>query len=498
MPTHCPNGHRVPARFYGFCPRCFRAHDPDPSGLPAVPGHRLLEELGSGGMGRVFLAREDRTHHLRAVKVIRSQVAHDPVAIDRFRKEFSAVKAIRSDHVVRVHEFDATDGAAWFSMDAVEGGTLKDWLGARHRRDPGGAVRILLGVASGLRAAHRNLVHHLDLKPSNVLIDAHGTPILIDFGAAEMASTGAPLVGPVARWFTPQYAAPELRENRLGRGFVRADIYSFGLVMCETLTGAAPPSGAERPVPNEIPADLRAVCAKCLEVDPDRRFASMDEVHAELTRYAYGYPARCRRVWWPVHAGYALRRNKFIGGALIGLSLLALAASGFGAAMYADRLEHRAAEQARERAAGVARTADAADAAARAGIGPRPCRGTTTRSPGTTPTGRAWRWPACGACSPPTGSTGSPRGWTRCSPRPTWRRGAPTCSCSGEVRLIDAEQQERGCPTCAPHWRPNRPSVRPTRRTRGGWPRPPRRAPLSSSGPPSPSTRRTAPPGRHS
>ena len=365
MPTLCPNGHPVPARFFGFCPRCFNAHEPGPAGLPTVPRHRLLEEIGNGGTGRVFLARENQTGHLRAVKVIRSRVADDPVAIDRFRKEFSAVQAIRSDHVVRVHEFDAATDTAWFSMDVVEGGTLKDWLGARDRRDRNSAVRVLLGVASGLQAAHRNLVHHLDLKPSNVLIDARGCPILIDFGASEMASTGAPLFGPAERWFTPQYAAPELRENRLGRGFVRADIYSFGLVMCEVLTGIVPVAGTR--ASNDLPRDLRAVCAKCLDLEPDRRFASMDEVHSELTRYAGGYPAQCRRVWWPVHAGYALRRNKVTGGALIGLALLAVTASGFGAAVYADQLERRAADRARERAAVVARMADDADAAARRG-----------------------------------------------------------------------------------------------------------------------------------
>jgi serine/threonine protein kinase/WD40 repeat protein len=285
-------------------------YQPAPAeGWPEVPGYEILEELGRGGMGIVYLARQVGLDRLVALKVVLAGAQAGPEELARFRREAEAIARLHHANVVEIYEVGEQGGAPHFSMELCAGGSLAQQLagGPLALRRAAELVEIL---AHAVQAAHEAGVIHRDLKPANVLLAADGTPKITDFGLAkkldgttELTATGA-IVG------TASYMAPEQASGDSKRVGPAADVYALGAVLYACLTGRPPFRAgtqvdtllqvlADPPVPPSqlrpgIPADLEAICLRCLEKKPGRRFASAAELADELRRFLDGLPAQVR------------------------------------------------------------------------------------------------------------------------------------------------------------------------------------------------------------
>lgn len=349
---------------------------PDATGeLPVLPNLAVVRLVGRGGFGAVYEAC-DPTHGQVAVKVLHPErlgpdAAHSRAARDRFRREFDAVRRLHHPGIVGVHTFDEDGDRVWFTMDYLDGGSLADVLA--ERPPVAVAVGYARALAEVLAYAHDRGVCHQDLKPSNVMLDAAGRPVVVDFGLATTAGD-RPVLRSEVRGFTHRYTAPECRPGGdPGANPVRGDVYSFGAVLYHALTGSPVPDGG--PVfPLHVPSDLGAICGKCLEGDPRTRYARMADVAADLDAYRDGRPVSARPLGLPVKAWRTVRRNP-VGAVLFALLAAALAIgavqaverSAERAQQEQERQSREAADAARAEAEDVARIADAADAAYRTG-----------------------------------------------------------------------------------------------------------------------------------
>jgi WD40 repeat protein/predicted Ser/Thr protein kinase len=320
-----------------------------PSPLPQVPGYDVLEELGRGGMGVVYRARQVTLGRLVALKMLRAGEEDQHPA--RLRAEAAALARLQHPNIVQVHEVGEHDGRPFLVLEYVEGGCLAQRCGKPH--EPRAAAELVRTLAEATHAAHRQGVTHRDLKPGNVLLTADGTPKITDFGLAKLAagpagpdgSAGRP--GPEALTRTgqvlgtPQYMAPEQADHRLGPVGPATDVYALGAILYELVTGRPPFDGptaldvlsrllSEEALPPSrlqpgLPRDLATVCLKCLHKEPRRRYASAWELAEDLRRFRAGEPIRARpagaaeRVWrWA-------RRNPTLALLTASVSVLALA-----------------------------------------------------------------------------------------------------------------------------------------------------------------------------
>jgi hypothetical protein len=277
--------------------------------LPAVPGYEVLSELGRGGMGVVYQARQVQLGRLVALKMILAggQAAEEDLA--RFRTEAEAIARLQHPHIVQIHEIGEYQGQPFFSLEFCPGDALDKKL-AGTPLPPREAAELVQTLARAMQAAHQAHVIHRDLKPANVLLAADGTPKITDFGLAKkldeigQTQTGA-AVG------TPSYMAPEQAEGRKQVGPL-VDVYALGAILYECLTGRPPFKGptqydtlkqvvADDPVPpsqlqSTTPIDLETICLKCLRKEPGRRYADCQELADDLRRWLEGKPIRARRL----------------------------------------------------------------------------------------------------------------------------------------------------------------------------------------------------------
>jgi predicted Ser/Thr protein kinase len=290
--------------------------------LPAVPGYEVLEELGKGGMGVVFKARQVAFDRLVAVKMVRAHLLAGPDEMSRFRTEARALGQLDDPHVVRVFDFDEEQGCPFFVMQYLSGGSLANLL-----RDgplpPRRAAELVRQVARGVQAAHDKGILHRDLKPANVLLDEHGKACVADFGLAKLLDGGSGQTASEAVMGTPAYMAPEQAAGRARDVGWLSDVWALGVILYECLTGRVPfrvanrqetleliqkanPT-APRQLRAEVPAELEAVCLKCLEKDPRQRYASAAALADDLERWLRGqaplvrpraWRARCWRLVW--------------------------------------------------------------------------------------------------------------------------------------------------------------------------------------------------------
>jgi serine/threonine protein kinase/tetratricopeptide (TPR) repeat protein len=271
----------------------------------AVPlGHRfagryeVVEELGTGGMGSVYRARDLELGEDVAVKVTRPEIAGDPEFIRRFGRELKLARRISHRHVVRMYELMEDHGTRFIVMEYVPGEDLRSLIRRSGRLGVPRALGIAGQVCEGLAAAHRLGVVHRDLKPANVMLDAEGSARIMDFGLARSVLAGESTVHGVVLG-TPGYMAPEQAAGL--ESDHRADIYALGVILFAMLTGETPlgpawhmlfarvrgEAGVEAAAPvSEIPAPLLGVLATCLEADPARRFQSVEELQARLATLA--------------------------------------------------------------------------------------------------------------------------------------------------------------------------------------------------------------------
>jgi non-specific serine/threonine protein kinase len=252
-----------------------------------------LAPVGAGGIGIVFRARDLETGDLVALKFLRQRFEDQDPEIDRFKDELRLARKVTHKNVCRVYEFLRIGGVPCISMEYVQGETLRAYLDRVGRLQPSQVLRIAQQVCSGLREAHREGVIHRDLKPGNLMIDDSGNIRIMDFGLAQslrMERPSGALIG------TPAYMSPEQVQGEQVDG--RTDIYAFGLILYEMLTGVAAFSGKEwrevalkrvaetprlpRDIDPAIPEQIEKAIMKCLEKDPVRRFQSMDELETAL------------------------------------------------------------------------------------------------------------------------------------------------------------------------------------------------------------------------
>ena len=335
---------------------------------PSLPGYEVLGELGRGGMGVVWKARQHSLNRLVALKMILAGTHAEPQQLARFRAEAETVARLHHPHIVQIYEIGAADGLAYLALELVEGGTLAQQTAGRPQ-PPRRAAALAATLAQAVHYAHQQGVVHRDLKPANVLLTPGGVPKIADFGLAKrlqgdgpaatgMTTEAGAIVG------TPNYMAPEQAApggSRRGIG-PAADVYALGAILYELLTGR-PPFHAEsavdtlvqvihqEPVPIRVlepavPRDLETICLKCLHKDPARRYATAQELAEDLRRFGAGEPIRARRVSEVERAVMWARRRPAVPGllAIVVLVLLAgiLVSTWFGLA------ESRAARTAQE------------------------------------------------------------------------------------------------------------------------------------------------------
>ena len=259
--------------------------------------YQIIEELGKGGMGRVYRALDKKLNEEMALKLIRPEVAPDEKTIERFSNELKLARKIGHRNVGRMYELLEEKGTHFITMEYVAGEDLKSFIRRSRQIVAGTAVSIAKQICEGLAEAHRLGVIHRDLKPGNIMIDREGNAKIMDFGIARSLSAD-PITGAGVMIGTPQYMSPEQVEGKAVDE--RSDIYSFGIILYEMLTGQVPFDGgtpfsigikqkSERPRnPGEfnpqIPEELSRLILKCLEKEKEKRFQRVEEVLAALLK----------------------------------------------------------------------------------------------------------------------------------------------------------------------------------------------------------------------
>lgn len=264
-----------------------------------VGGYEIESELGRGGMGVVYLARQTELNRSVALKMLTGH--YGPHELRRFLEEAETAAGLSHSNIAQIYEVGEHEGAPYFSMEYVENGSLAD----RLRKDPPSpedAARLLIDVARALHYAHQNGVVHRDMKPANVLLDQDGVPKIADFGIAKRLEDSSNLTLSGAVIGTPTYMAPEQAKGTSRHVGPPADVYSLGAILYEMLTGRPPflPDESETAITvrvlteepvspawhrPEIPRELETICLKCLEKEPHKRYSSAAALAEDLRRF---------------------------------------------------------------------------------------------------------------------------------------------------------------------------------------------------------------------
>ena len=279
--------------------------------MPRLDDYEFLEEIGRGGMGVVYKARQKSLDRIVALKVIRSGHFATPREIKKFHEEARAAAAIRHSNIVAIHEMGEADGQPFFSMDYVEGTTLAEVI----RERPISAVRAatyLRTIAEAVEHAHQHHIIHRDLKPSNILIDREDRPQITDFGLAkrldQQASLGDNAIVGTAGYMSPEQINPQI----FGPVGPTTDVYALGAVLYELLVGRPPFQAADlmetmrqvverdpvapRVLDPAIDRDIETICLKCLEKDQRLRYGRAGDVADDLRRFLQGEPILARPI----------------------------------------------------------------------------------------------------------------------------------------------------------------------------------------------------------
>jgi serine/threonine protein kinase/tetratricopeptide (TPR) repeat protein len=265
--------------------------------------YQIIEELGKGGMGRVYKVFDTDIKEKVALKLLKPEIASDRETIERFSNELKYARKISHRNVCRMYDLGKTEGTYFITMEYVSGEDLKSMLQMMGQLSPGQIVSIGEQVCNGLAEAHSFGVAHRDLKPQNIMIDKGGNAKIMDFGIARSLREKG-ITGPSVLIGTPEYMSPEQAEAK--EVDQRSDIYSLGIILYEMATGRVPFEGEtalsiamkhKGEVPknpkqfnSHIPDDLCGVILKCLEKDKARRYQTASEVQSELEKIEKGIP----------------------------------------------------------------------------------------------------------------------------------------------------------------------------------------------------------------
>src|SRR5262249_45251193 len=246
-----------------------------------IGNYQVLEEIGRGGMGVIYRARQRHSRRIVALKRILSYHADSQETLARFRREAQAAASLDHPNILPIYEVsECDDGLPFFSMKFAGGGSLLDAAPAL-RGEPRRAVALMAKVARAVQYAHGQGILHRDLKPGNILLDGRGEPLVSDFGLAKWLDTSSHLTRTLTIFGTPGYIAPEQVNGSAGKLGPTADVYSLGAILFDLLTGHPPFMGehalkviqqaSEKPAPKlrtlvpSLDRDLETICAKCLE-----------------------------------------------------------------------------------------------------------------------------------------------------------------------------------------------------------------------------------------
>jgi eukaryotic-like serine/threonine-protein kinase len=320
---------------------------PDPpaargrSRYPEVAGYEILGELGRGGMGVVYKARELRLNRRVALKMILAGDHAGPDALARLLTEAETIARLKHPNIVQVYAIGDCDGRPYVELELVEGGSLAARLEGTPW-PPRAAVRLVESVARAVSAAHLLGIVHRDLKPANILMTDEGEPKVSDFGLAKRLEESSGLTQTESILGSPSYMAPEQAEGRAKDVGPAADIYALGANLYELLTGRPPfvaPSllatlalvrNAEPVSPKRLQPgltrDLETICLKCLQKEPSKRYESAAALAADLTSYLDHEPIRARPISQWERALKWIRRRPSTA-ALILVSTVAIVAS---------------------------------------------------------------------------------------------------------------------------------------------------------------------------
>jgi len=309
-----------------------------PKTLAEFGDYELLEEIGRGGQGVVYRARQKSLNRTVALKVIGLGHWATQAHLRRFRLEAEAAASLEHPGIVPIHEVGERDGSCYFSMKLVEGGQLDDVV----RREPitiRRAAELIAKVARTVHFAHEHGILHRDIKPGNILLDQKGEPHLTDFGLARLIEAESTVTRTLEVMGTPSYMAPEQAVGNNAQLTRATDVYGLGAVFYQLLTSHPPFAGGttyetirlvldtEPRQPRlwnpKIDRDLSTICLKCLEKDPKRRYASALALAEDLERWLQHEPILARRIGVITRGRKWVRRNPGI--AAMAAMLLALA-----------------------------------------------------------------------------------------------------------------------------------------------------------------------------
>ena len=304
--------------------------------------YEILEQIGCGGMGVIYRARQRHSRRIVAVKRVLSYRADSHGALQRFRREAQAVASLDHPNILPIHEVsESEDGLPFFSMKLAEKGSLHENT-ASLQEQPRKCVELMAKVARAVEYAHSRGVLHRDLKPGNILLDDRGEPLVSDFGLAKLLDGSNDLTRSVTTFGTAGFIAPEQASDAAVDLTPAADVYSLGVVLFNLLAGRPPFLGSNpisvirkasetqapklRSVAPSLDRDLETICARCLERDPKARYQSAGDLAAELERWLDGRPIVARPVSPPARMWRWSQRNpKLVGAATAGLLLGATA-----------------------------------------------------------------------------------------------------------------------------------------------------------------------------
>ena len=268
---------------------------PTPDGADPLVGqtsshYRILERIGSGGMGVVYKARDERLHRDVALKFLSDELAGDPDALNRFSREARTASALNHPNICTIHDIGDHGGRAFIVMEYLEGVSLKERIAERGGLPLDTVLTLGIEIADALDAAHHAGIVHRDIKPANIFITRRGHAKILDFGLAKMQSARA-----------HEHDAPTLTGSATGRGMVlgtaaymapeqargepidhRADLWAFGLVLYEMAKGTRPVAAVQ--LRFEESPGLESIISRCLETEREARYQQAAEIRAALQR----------------------------------------------------------------------------------------------------------------------------------------------------------------------------------------------------------------------
>jgi len=304
--------------------------------------YEILEEIGRGGMGVIYRARQRHSRRIVAVKRVLSYHADSRETLARFRREAQAAASLDHPNILPIYEVsESEDGLPFFSMKFAPGGTLQQ-VAPALRKEPRQCVALVAKITRAVQYAHSKGILHRDLKPGNILLDARGEPLVSDFGLAKWLDTASDLTRTLTIFGTPGYIAPEQASQAATELKPTADIYSLGAILFDLLAGRPPFVGAhalsvirqaaDSPAPKLrilsklADRDLETICSRCLEREPRARYHSAHDLAEDLERWLERRPITARRPSPPTRIWRWAKRTPKLAASLTTCLVLAAAA----------------------------------------------------------------------------------------------------------------------------------------------------------------------------